>query len=321
APSAADANPSSGGAVATPVSGSDAAGGVAAAARFMRSENPTNPAPYLMLRGYRWGELRVRGEDIDPKLLVAPATEARTRLKTLLLDEKWADPLNAAEEVMATPSGRGWLDLQRYVMTACEGLGSEYDFVAAALRSALAALVRDLPALTTLTLMDDSPTANPETMAWLVSEGICGEPADAGADQEVGTRQRARRGPTERAMELVKAGQPQAAVDILMREAAKEGSSRSAFLRRSEAASVMVDAGVHAVAMPLLTELVEQIDQHQLERWEDGETIARPLGLLYLCMQKLEGEESGQDLYLRICRLDPLQAIRLGSQTNGRSGD
>src|SRR5690606_37390601 len=59
----------------------DAAARIAAAARFLRAERPTDPAPFLLLRGFRWGELR-GGSDrgIDPRLLAAPPTELRTRL-------------------------------------------------------------------------------------------------------------------------------------------------------------------------------------------------------------------------------------------------
>src|SRR5690606_7586206 len=50
-----------GGISAVPKSREDAAARVAAAARFMRQESPTDPGPYLMLRGLRWGELRAGG--------------------------------------------------------------------------------------------------------------------------------------------------------------------------------------------------------------------------------------------------------------------
>ena len=80
-----------------PVSVADAAQRVAVAARFLRKHDPTNPAPYLMLRGFRWGELRVRAPEIEPKLLEAPPTAVRSRLKGLMLDGKWSDLLEQCE--------------------------------------------------------------------------------------------------------------------------------------------------------------------------------------------------------------------------------
>src|SRR5207302_1846366 len=167
---------------AEPTSVDDAGARIASAARFLRHADPRNPAPYLVLRGFRWGELRARGGDVDPKLLTAPPTQVRTHLKGLLLDGKWPELLDAGEDVMATPLGRGWLDLQRYELTACAQLGTEYDLVVMALRGALVGLLRDVPRLPDLTLMDDTPTANAETRAWLQNGGLLAAAAEAAAE-------------------------------------------------------------------------------------------------------------------------------------------
>jgi type VI secretion system protein ImpA len=72
----------------------------------------------------------------------------------------------------------------------------------------------------------------------------------------------------------------------------------------------MMDAELASVAKPILEELVAQIETHKLEDWEAGELVARPLALLYRCLDKLGQDASlKESLYLRICRLDPLQAI------------
>jgi type VI secretion system protein ImpA len=52
-------------------------------------------------------------------------------------------------------------DLQRYALGA--QLGASHDAIAAAIRSELRALLRVLPQLTRMTLMDDTPTSNEET--------------------------------------------------------------------------------------------------------------------------------------------------------------
>lgn len=285
---------------------------VAAAARFLRTESPANPAPYLLLRGFRWGELRATAGRIDPRLLAAPPTDLRARLRGLLLDARWSELLEAGEEVMATPFGRGWLDLQRYVLAACAGLGSEYDPVASAIRGALLALLADLPDLPAMTLMDDTPTANVETQAWLRELGPLPEPGALALPVARDDGRGAARGPYERAMERVRAGEPEKAIELLIRQASQERSARDRFLRKSQAASIMVESGREAVALPILEDLLKEIEQHGLENWESGETVAQPMGLLYRCLKLTQGESSTtQNLYLRICRLDPLQAISI----------
>jgi type VI secretion system protein ImpA len=320
---AAAGGPARGGMPAAPRSREESALWIAAAAAQVRRERPTDPTAYLILRGLRWGELRADGGTIDPRLLAAPQTDVRTRLRGLLLDNRWPELLDAGEEVMAGPQGRGWLDLQRYALTACDALGAEYDAVRQAIRGTLRSLLADLPDLPSMTLMDDSPTANAETQAWLREEGLLdGEPeADAPVPGDR-PRRTSRRDPFDVARERAAAGDARGAMELLMREAMQEKSARARFLRRAQAAELMVSAGLDAVALPMLRELVEQIETHRLEEWEAGETVAHPLGLLHRCATRLGSDEVDRhDLYVRICRLDPVQAIRLGETPVVDEGD
>jgi type VI secretion system protein ImpA len=300
---------------AEPVSREDAASRIIGAARFMRRVEPRNPAAYLMLRGFRWGELRAQGSSPDPRLLEAPPTHIRSQLKGLLLDHKWPELLELGETVMGTPQGRGWLDLQRYVIAACDGLGSEYYHVSAAIRGALRALLGDLPTLPAMTLMDDTPTANLETQAWLrdvvLPNGAEGTPhVELGQPGDGSYTPHSDAGTLDRAMADVRSGRPDRAIETLMRDLAREKSRRGRFLKQTQLADIMVAAGHDAVAKPILEELVALIESHKLEEWEAGEVIAQPLALLYRCLEKIEGDPVvKQGLYLRICRLDPVQAI------------
>ncbi len=142
---------------------------VAEAAAFLRRREPTSPAPYLMLRGLRWGELRAAVDQSDPTRLEAPPVELRKHLKRLAIEKKWKDLLEDAEVAMALPCSRAWLDLQRFVVEACEALGSDYEAIARAIRSELKALVSDMPQLLDAVLMDDTPTVSSATRAWLKS--------------------------------------------------------------------------------------------------------------------------------------------------------
>jgi len=135
-----------------------------AVARFLRRSEPASPVSYLLLRALRWGELRAKGPDVDLSILEAPSIEARMRLKQQAAAMQWQQVLETAESAMGGACGRGWLDLHRYVIRACEELG--YTAVAQALRSELKCLLQDYPSLPDVTMKDDTGTANPETVAW-----------------------------------------------------------------------------------------------------------------------------------------------------------
>jgi len=306
-----------------PTTRDDAASRIVAAARFLRRNEPTNPAPYLLLRGFRWGELRAVAGGPDPKMLEAPPTNVRTTLKGLLLDRRWPELLEAAEGVMGTPQGRGWLDLQRYALTACDALGSDYFPLATAMRGALRSLLADLPQLLDMTLMDDTPTANAETRAWLRSEIHVshGDAATSDADASSGNGASHDAAPEDNGVSRgydpvalagaeVRSGRADRAIALLMREVAREKTSRGRFLMQAHLAKIMVDAGHENVAMPILEQLIADIENHKLEEWEAGELVAAPMALLYRVLTKNESDPStAQSLYLRICRLDPIQAI------------
>ena len=299
----------------------DAAARLAATARYLRAQLPGNPGPYLMLRGLRWGELRAYNGDVDPKALVAPPTHLRSQLKGLLLDGRWNELLEACETVMTRPEGRGWLDLQRYAVTACDNLGGDFETVARAIRAELALLLRDLPALPDLALMDDTGTANTETRQWLRGEQLLPR-ADDGqvvADDEGAStprtpiRSRLQSDAVyERARDAARSGQVKRAIEMLSAEVERERSTRGRFLRRAQIASLMLDGGLDAPAQPILEELIGQIDAHNLEQWEAGDVVAQPLTLLFQCLTKLDLDaDRRQEIYLRVARLDPLQAMNL----------
>jgi type VI secretion system protein ImpA len=304
----------------------DAPSRVVEAAHVLRRGDPTSPASYLILRAMRWGELRAQSPRPDPRLLEAPDVQTRTRLKTLMLDSDWPGLLETAETVMGTPAGRGWLDLQRYVLIALEAMGPEYERAARAVRRELKTLLEEIPGLAQTTLMDDLPTAGGSTLAWLRSDGLLGDAAEP-RPVEVSRPSAARPAPEadrtlDRALAEVKAGRTSNAIAILKRELDRETSERGRFLRQVQLARVMVEAGLRAVATPTLQRLVAQIDQHKLEDWEEGSLVARPLALLYRCLEASgEDPETRQALYLRICQLDPVQAIRFGpAKGDGESG-
>ncbi len=303
---------------ALPKTKEEAAALVAVATRVMRQEAPTDPSPYLLIRGLRWGELRAGGEHVNPRWLEPPTTQQRTHLKGLFLDNEHQNLLEAVEELMGTPVGRGWLDLQRYAVLAADRLGSDYQLVGKAIRGALGALLQDLPTLVEATLMDDSPTASRDTMAWLQDEGLLpdlGAAASQAAEAETRKADRIiRESGYDRAAALARAGDTQGAIEMLMERAGHERSARDRFLTKAEAAGIMVSSGMEVVARPILDELMALIDQHGLENWESADVVAKPMGLLLRCLDPREAPIR-QKIYPRLAKLDPMLAMKVNQAT------
>jgi type VI secretion system protein ImpA len=292
---------------------------VAEAAAYLRRREPQSPASYLMLRGLRWGELRAAIEQADPTKLEAPPTELRRHLKKLLLDKKYEQLLDAAESVMALPCSRAWLDMQRFVVEACEALGSGYEAIARAIRSELKALVTDIPQLLDATLMDETPAANTETRAWLVTlsqapeatPATDGAAAKAASSNGLGSRWPGQ--PTDAyvaALQALREGQERKAFEILQQDISRKRSGRERFRRRMQLVEICASTNKNNVAQPILDDLAAAIENHKLDEWEDPGLVASALATLMKMSVKIQADKAAQQkLFERICRLDPAQAL------------
>ena len=101
---------------------------------------------------------------------------------------------------------------------------------------------------------------------------------------------------------------------MLMTSANRGRSRRDRFIRRTAVAQIMVQAGLFLVAVPLLEQLLAEIDEFKLEDWESGPVVATPMSLLWRSYDRTDNHHLKEPLYLRICRLDPVQAIALTPQ-------
>jgi type VI secretion system protein ImpA len=302
----------------------EAIAAIAHAAALLRKREPHSPAPYLLMRGLRWGELRASSQLFDSSLLEAPPTELRQHVKRLALSKKWNELLETAENAMSLPCSRAWLDLQRLVVAACIALGSEYESIAVAIRSELRMLLHDMPQLLDANLLDDTPAANAETRAWL--KEIVDAPTSAVPPSEDGSTEPASSSQNSvpswlekasdayvLAQEAVRAGNPQKGFEIMRAEIARQRSGRGRFQRTLQFVQLCVEAGNDAIAQPLIDDIAALIETHKLDDWEDSEMVAAALDTIMRVSRRVQdnaGER--QKLFERVCRLDPVRALRAG---------
>ena len=298
---------------------------LAAVAKYLRSNDAYDPAPYLMLRGYRWGETRRQGGNPHPSFIVAPTTEARQTVRRLAADANWGELIEAGEAAMAEPCGRAWMDLQRYMVKALEGWGCPA--ICAAIRSELRALIIDIPEIANWTFDDDTPVANGETQSWLkeltgpievhapappppAPEPVYEPPPRRAQEAKGETEVDAPPDPYELAMEKVRRGRVEEAIEMLAQDIALQQFGRDRFHSKVNFCQLCLATSRESLALPILEELVETIDHHRLDYWEPPDSVAHPLSLLYRCLDKAGADAALKNkIYARICRLDPMQAL------------
>ena len=202
-----------------------------------------------------------------------------------------------------------------HVVNAAEQSG--YAHVAAAIRSEVRALLIDLPRLPDWEFSDETPCASSETHAWLKELAAPAPPALPPAaavfdDPGIHHADPSEPAPPDSfvlAVEAARAGRGAEAIQMLAAEIPRQQSGRTRFQCKLQLAQICMMTGHETLAQPILEELAQSIDQHQLDEWESREIVAQPLVMLY----KLQRDDAAkQKLYARISRLDPVQALECG---------
>ncbi|HTA87337.1 MAG TPA: type VI secretion system protein TssA [Silvibacterium sp.] len=305
---------------AEPADWDDAISRVQACAQFLQKDRPASPVAYLLQASVRLGEMREQGSYASYDFLVSPPTETRQNLKKLASESSWEDLLNAAVAAVGEPCGRAWLDVHRYIWKASYEAG--YSAISASVIATVQSLLKDIPELSTWTLNDDTPTANPETQRWLeeivipkppepvvVQEAGPSEPVYATVHEPEEAGEDAPPDVLELAKDMIRRGQLPQAIQLLVRDAAQQPSGRARFQRRLQVAQLCVSAGQSKVAHPVLEELVKEIDQRRLEEWEASEMIAPPMALLLKCLDPSSSNGVREALFAKLCRIDPTAAM------------
>jgi len=291
---------------------------VAMIADYLGKQDPASAVSYLLRRALRWGEMRSQGESPDPASFAAPSTELRQQLKRLYSESNWEELLAAAESAAASPCGRAWLDVQRYAWHACDQLYHAH--AAQAICAESRGMLQDYPNFPQWTLSDDTPTANADTRSWIQDRVL---PPKSAPEQDIAAAvapirpdpRAPENGHAERfdaAMKLAKSGKIAEAIESLPREALREGSGRQRFQRQLEMARLYFTSGHFTIAVPILQNMVSEIEKRGLFDWEDPALVAQPLILLVQCMDRTKRDPAERArVYDLLCRLEPAYALQL----------
>jgi len=290
------------------------------AAEALRKEDGANPVPYMLVRSWAFGPLLSRGSPVDPDQLQPPSTEIRIALRNAVKGEDWWDVLERSENAMQSACGGCWLDIQNYSHNACRQLG--FDAAAGAIRGMTAGYLRTLPDLMTAQMIDGSAAAGPDTLAWLRTEVLV-DAQSASLDEvravDFEEQRKVFEGPEPDAFEVaeseLRAGRFGEAFRVLAEAMQREQSGRGRMQRKAQLAKISMEANQERIALPILRELFQTIEERRLDSWEAPEVVGPPLAMLYRCLEKADDEaEFRRRVYGRLCSIAPLRALELTSK-------
>ena len=294
----------------------DAVDFVKKAAKFFREQNRKNPTPYRLARSLKWDAVVALPPNENGKTkFEAPPLPRRNFLIGLRDASDWNKLLDECELSFGNPGFHFWFDLQRLIVAALDGLGTEFQAVRTAVLTELAVLLQRVPNLASMTFADGTRFAEPATSDWIleVVEPVLGQGGSTGPgvgfrflDSDLDTE-------IAGARKILDGGDLAGAILLLQSNAPKDNSRRSAFRRKFAMASLCMRGNQPAIARPLLEELSSEIDKFSIDQWEPAVTLDVWTNL-HKCYESLAGgpaspakqvlQQLGEKVFERICRLD-----------------
>lgn len=302
--------------------------GLGEIAGAIRKVKPHDPAAYRLARMAAWLQLadlpaNTEGTTRIPPLGAGPQLAAR--YQEMAAGQGWPELLEQAEYQFE--KSVFWLDAQRFVCQAMQGLGKEYDAALEGVKQECRGLLKRLPGLLDLKFSNGTPFADDETRAWMQQHVLARPDGGDGSSQvpiaapavpeaddelesvlkEVGSvSQQGLPGAVRRLGDLV--------------GAARNGRQR--FQRRLALARFLLKAKEPRLAVAHLERLQEEIDRFGLEDWEPALAV-QVLGLLVSCYKQLlngpwknmpGAAERAEQIFLKLARLDGAAAAGQASR-------
>jgi type VI secretion system protein VasJ len=277
-------------------------------AKFLLSQDNKDARAYRLMRAVHFGGLGTPPKD---RIIPAPPAPRRQFFENQAASGNWPQLLTDAEQQFATTPL--WLDMQRYVALAANGLGPAYKAVHDAVALETTALQQRMPEVFDLTFKDGTPFADGATRAWL--NEVAGQFGGGGGGDRAAAGDALAKAIVE-ARKLLSAAKGEDAVARLAQAMDGSASRRQRFRAQLALAGFCVDMNRLTLASSLLEGLDGTIEQYRLEDWEP-ELAARALGDLYACLRKAKPKPTPDEVqhinevFARLCRLNPAAALKL----------
>jgi type VI secretion system protein VasJ len=293
-------------------------------ASAIRKVKPQDPASYRLARLAAWMPLNDLPPNNEGTTRIPPmgaGPQLAARYQEIASGQGWPELLEQAEYQFE--KSVFWLDAQRFVCQALEGLGKDYGGALEGVKLECRGLLKRLPGLVDFRFSNGTPFADDETRAWLQQQVLApgngsegsgpSSPAaaapDPGVDEEF-----------DRALKDAGSA-PQQELSRSVRRLGEllDGARdrRQRFARRLGLARLLVKSKEPRLAAAHLESLEEEIDRFGLEDWEPALAV-EVLGLLVSCYKQLlsgpwksmpGAAERAERIFLKLARLDGAAAL------------
>jgi type VI secretion system protein VasJ len=290
------------------------------AAAFLLEHDPTNPLAYRYRRLAAW--MQVSGSppaSNGQTQIPPPAPQVQQALMDLRDKGQWNAAIINAEQRLS--QFIFWLDLNRWVAEALLQLGDDYQMAHDAVCQETACLIHRLPGITELSFSDETPFADTETRQWLKGKQLSHDTGVGVPTAQKGTMPI--EGETDRlaqvqgkAQALTKKKKWLEAVGLFQVELKNCFSQKEALTWRIALCRTLIHSKRADMTMPHLDLILNDIEAYGLESW-DPSLALEGLKLVwtgYTNQTDAASKQNANSILSRIAKLDPAEALKLGSQ-------
>ncbi len=286
------------------------------ACTFIRKNDPTEPTPYAVVRLIKWARASLPASDAAKTEIPPPDGPLVESLTHQFNNGLWEHLLKNAEGAFRANDPL-WLDLQRYVCVAMQGLGPPYDKAREAVTGVTGMLVSRLGAgVYDLRFKSGLPLCSGETRMWLESDVLAG--MGGGGQPSASSSANGKLAEAAgKAKKLAGSGKLKEALQELREGLVASTQRRDRFLWRLQIAQLCFDAKRMQLASPLLEECHDEIQRFHIDEWEPSLAV-EVAQTLYRCRKAITSADKNpaqtalegvRDSFAWLCQLDPLAAL------------
>lgn len=253
--------------------------------------------------------------------LPAPSAERVKKYTDALAAKEFETLLSEAEASFS--QAPFWLDLHRYVASALENLGDEYEAAHRAVIAGLRAFLSNFPDVLDLRFVDGKPFADDQTRAWIQDEVMVSASAGGDSSQAAGGGEALPwREAEKEAKKLAAKGKFKEGIALFRDGLALAGSERERFHWRLYQAKYCLENSQVDIAVPQLEALDSQLTVLRMDAWEPS-LVTEAVSLLLLAYVTLLETKKKNDaglkqkaevLYNRLCSMDLEAALQVGQR-------
>jgi type VI secretion system protein VasJ len=285
---------------------------------FFKNADLSHAQAYRWRRMAGWSMIENLPASTDRRTQIPPPpnyNDVYSRLNQLRSDSNWEALLQTAEEKFQ--SAVLWLDLNRFVSEALDGLGEAYQKARDTVCQETGYFVYRLPGLEKLSYADETPFGDAETQQWLKEiafggGGIVAESVPAGGTEKDHLLSET----IQKAQGLAKKKKVGEAVAILQQALRGSYSRQEQLLWRLGLAQILLNAKKTQLALPHLETVIQDIDTYKLEEW-DPNLALKGLKMVWRGLRTQtddDGKAQATRVLNRIAKLDPAEALLMGKQ-------